>query len=213
MLLARAGRHGLERRQRRLLTSYYDTHADAFIAGTRDADMSRLRRRFAVALPQPAGVPARILDAGCGSGRDARAFTEAGLATEAFDASPRIVTAATHHAGVAVRPMTFEQFAWEHPFEGILACASLLHVAESDLPEVLSRLVAHLVPGGVLYASFKVGPGERTEEERRFTDMTEDRLGALLDGCESIDRREMWRSRDVRRERSEAWLNALAWVT
>ena len=153
----------------------------------------------------------RLLDAGCGAGRDARAFAKAGYDVVAFDASPAMVTATEDHAGVPVRRMRFEGFAWEHPFDGIWACASLLHVAEEDLPDVLSRLARHLVPGGVLYMSFKLGAGTRIKDGRRFTDMTEAGLGALIDGCPAVAVREMWRSADRRPDRaSDTRLNALA---
>jgi hypothetical protein len=59
----------------------------------------------------------------------------------------------------------------------------LLHVSEVDLPKVIDRLAAHLVPGGALYLSFKRGTGERVKDGRRFTDMTAESLAALLDGC------------------------------
>ena len=194
------------------VTEFYDTHADAFIAQTRDVDMTALRQRFLDSLPRRSDAAGRLLDAGCGAGRDARAFATAGYDVSAFDASPAMVAATEDHAGVPVRRMTFEGFAWEHPFEGIWACASLLHVAEEDLLDVLSRLALHLVPDGVLYMSFKVGTGMRTKDGRRFTDMTEARLGAFLDGRPGLTEREMWRTADRRPDRSgEEWLNTLVW--
>ena len=54
---------------------YYDTHAAAFFTETRDVDMEPLYARF-LAYVQPGG---RLLDAGCGSGRDTRAFLERGM--------------------------------------------------------------------------------------------------------------------------------------
>lgn len=106
--------------------------------------------------------------------------------------------------------MRFEDFAWEHPFEGIWACASLLHVAAADLPGVIDRLAAHLVPGGALYLSFKRGTSERVKDGRRFTDMTAQSLAALLDGCRALGRPEIWESRDCRPGRaSEVWVNSV----
>lgn len=106
--------------------------------------------------------------------------------------------------------MRFEEFSWEHPFEGIWACASLLHVAEADLPRVVARLAAHLVPGGALYLSFKRGTGERVKDGRRFTDMTAESLAALLDGCGAFSQPTIWESRDCRPGRaSEVWVNAV----
>jgi hypothetical protein len=96
------------------------------------------------------------------------------------------------------------------PFEGIWACASLLHVAEADLAGVIDRLAAHLVPGGALYLSFKRGTGERMKDGRRFTDMTAESLAALLDGCGAFSQPTIWESRDCRTDRaSEVWLNSV----
>lgn len=192
------------------MTSYYDRNANAFIATTRDADMSEARGRFLVAVPSRPEGPARILDAGSGSGRDALAFRLSGHDVAAFDASPAMVAATQAHASVPTRLMQFEDYAWEHPFEGIWACASLLHVAEADLAGVIDRLAAHLVPGGALYLSFKRGTGERMKDGRRFTDMTAESLAALLDGCGAFSQPTIWESRDCRPDRaSEVWLNSV----
>ncbi len=193
------------------MTSYYDRNANAFIATTRDADMSEARGRFLVAVPSRPEGPARILDAGSGSGRDALAFRLSGHDVAAFDASPAMVAATQAHASVLTRLMQFEDFAWEHPFEGIWACASLLHVAEADLAGVIDRLAANLVPGGALYLSFKRGTGERMKDGRRFTDMTAESLAALLDGCGAFSQPTVWESRDCRPDRaSEVWVNSVA---
>jgi SAM-dependent methyltransferase len=192
------------------LSDYYDRHAAGFIATSRDADMSDARGRFLAAVPSPDVGSARILDAGSGSGRDALAFRLQGYAVEAFDASPAMIAATQAYAGVPTRLMRFENFAWEHPFEGIWACASLLHVKEIDLPGVIDRLAGHLAPGGALYLSFKLGTGERAKDGRRFTDMTEERLAALLRGCVGLGKPDIWQSRDCRPDRaSELWVNAV----
>lgn len=192
------------------MTTYYDRNASAFIATTRDVDMSDARGRFLAAVPSRPDGPARILDAGSGSGRDALAFRVLGHIVRAFDASPEMVSATQSHATVQTRLMRFEDFAWEYPFEGIWACASLLHVSTVDLPKVIDRLAAHLVPGGALYLSFKRGTGERVKDGRRFTDMTAESLSALLDGCGALNEPDIWESRDCRPDRaSEVWVNAM----
>ena len=121
-----------------------------------------------------------------------------------------MVAATQAHAAVPTRLMRFEDFAWEHPFDGIWASASLLHVAEADLPGVIDRLAAHLVLGGALYLSFKRGAAERVKDGRRFTDMTEDSLAALLNECGALSEPDIWQSRDCRPDRaSEMWVNAV----
>jgi SAM-dependent methyltransferase len=192
------------------MTDFYDANASAFISTTRDVDMSDMQRRFLAALPIVEGKPARILDAGSGSGRDALAFRLLGYEVEAFDASPAMVAATREHAGVQARQMRFEDFAWDHPFEGIWACASLLHVAAADLPAVIKRLAAHLTQGGALYLSFKLGTGERVKDGRQFTDRTEDSLATLVKGCGVLSQPDIWQSRDCRPDRaSEMWINAV----
>lgn len=192
------------------MTNYYDRNANAFVSTTRDADMSDARGRFLAAVPSQLEGPARILDAGSGSGRDALAFRVLGHDVKAFDASHAMVSATQSHAAVPTRLMRFEDFAWEHPFEGIWACASLLHVSTVDLPKVIDRLAAHLVQGGALYLSFKRGTGERVKNGRRFTDMTAENLAALLDRCGAFNEPDIWESRDCRPDRaSEVWVNSV----
>ncbi|MBR3158035.1 MAG: hypothetical protein IKF14_02915 [Atopobiaceae bacterium] len=55
--------------------AYYAKNAEAFAASTSDVDLSSLRQRFAALIP-PGG---RVLDLGCGSGRDSRAFLDMGF--------------------------------------------------------------------------------------------------------------------------------------
>ncbi|WP_217362412.1 class I SAM-dependent methyltransferase [Ruegeria arenilitoris] len=192
------------------MTGFYEANAEQFLKDTRDVDTTALRNRFLAALPQTLAHTARILDAGTGSGRDARAFRRAGYRVAAFDASPAMVEAATDFAQIPVRHLRFEDFAWNSPFEGIWACASLLHVSREDLPAVICRLADHLVTDGILYASFKLGTGERQKDGRHFTDMTEETLSSLLDECPTLRQATVWRSEDCRAERKEdIWLNAL----
>lgn len=190
------------------MVRYYSEHADEFIASTRAVDMSDARKRFMEALPLV--IAPRILDAGSGSGRDSQAFRLAGFRVEAFDASPEMVEATRAFADVPTQLMRFEEFHWDHEFEGIWACASLLHVAADDLSFVLDRLATQLVADGVIYLSFKVGTGERMKDDRHFTDMTEENLGRVLDRTAGLIQSQTWRSRDRRPDRaSEIWLNAL----
>ncbi|MGY3437499.1 MULTISPECIES: class I SAM-dependent methyltransferase [unclassified Marinovum] len=191
------------------MADYYDKNAWQFLKATRDVDMTALRTRFLEAIPK-SDTRCRILDAGAGSGRDAHAFRGQGYQVEAFDASRAMVQAASALTGISVRHMRFEDFQWDHSFEGIWACASLLHVARCDLPGVILRLGYHLVPQGVLYASFKLGIGERISTDRHFTDMNEETFGTLLDDCPTLRQVATWRSEDRRSDRKEElWFNAL----
>ncbi|MCF7991839.1 MAG: class I SAM-dependent methyltransferase [Thiohalocapsa sp.] len=194
---------------------YYERNAAAFFAETVAVDMGSLHRRFLSRLPERAA----ILDAGCGSGRDARAFAALGHQITAFDACPGLVALAEAHLGQTVHCLQFRDIAWERQFDGIWACASLLHVPAAELPDVMRRLSRALKNDGVLYASFKYGRGEREHRGRRFTDLDEAGLGALLEHVPELEPLETWTTGDLRPGReTERWLNTLlkrtgaAWV-
>lgn len=186
--------------------AYYEDQAEAFFTETVAVDMAPLYGRFLAQVP----VGGHILDAGCGSGRDVLAFHRLGYRVSAFEASPRLAELASAHCGLAVEVRRFQEIDWEERFDGIWACASLLHVPLVELPAVLRRLARALRSGGVLYASFKYGRGEREQGGRWFTDLDEVGLGALVAAVPGLAVLEAWTTGDRRPGREEErWLNAL----
>ena len=186
---------------------YYDKSAEAFEEQTADLDMSAIQMRFLAHMP-PSGT---ILDAGCGVGRDVLFFSRRGYRVTAFDASTEMVARSRRRVGgmADVLQMGFEDVSWVEAFDGIWACASLLHVAVADLPGVTRRLVTALRPGGAWYLSFKYGQGERYSRGRRFTDQTEVTLKEVLNGLD-VEVVDSWVAGDIRAGRSdEPWLNAV----
>jgi len=184
---------------------YYQDNAQTFFDGTVNVDMSSLYEAFTRHLPPGAWV----LDAGCGSGRDAKAFQEIGYRVEAFDASPAMVELAREHTGLPVQLMTFADVDWKEEFDGIWCCASLLHVPKLELPEVMRRLAGALKPRGVWYVSFKYGAGEREVDGRRFTDMDDAGLCGLVGALPGVEIEEFWMTRDKRPGRDEIWFNGV----
>jgi 2-polyprenyl-3-methyl-5-hydroxy-6-metoxy-1,4-benzoquinol methylase len=96
---------------------HYRTHAQAYFDATRAVDMSPLYQRFMPHVPKGGS----ILDAGCGSGRDALAFMRMGFEVEAFDASAELAALASTHTGLNVQVMRFDQVAWQARFDAIWA--------------------------------------------------------------------------------------------
>jgi len=188
--------------------AFYDRNARRFAAETGNLDMSAFYDRFLRHI-QPAG---RILDAGCGIGRDARAFIERGYSVVAFDASTEMVRLAGERAGgrAEVLQLRFEDLAWREEFDGIWACASLLHIPTVELPAIAARLAIALRPGGILYMSFKYGLGERVAGGRRFANQTEETLTVAVGGTNLV-LVEIWTTNDLRVALpGERWLNAIA---
>jgi len=185
---------------------YYQKNAQEFFQQTLKVDMELLRSRFLAHVPNGG----KILDAGCGSGRDAKAFLDSGYHVKAFDAAPTLAGLAESYTGLKVDVLSFQNLAFDKKFDAVWACASILHVPLVDLPDVFLRMFRSLKPGGVLYASFKYGSGESDRNGRKFTDMDEPGLALILEQIKCFDEIETWVSGDRRPGReNERWLNTL----
>ena len=185
---------------------YYAENAKAFMMDSRDADLRMIRERFLKEL-QPGTA---ILDFGCGSGRDTKAFLERGYHVTAIDGSPELCRLASAYTGIPVRQMLFTELSDVKTYDGIWACASILHVPSAELPKVFRRLIAALKPGGVMYASFKYGTFEGDRNGRWFTDFTEEKFTAFLKQFPELTIKDQWISADVRPGReNEQWLNVI----
>jgi len=185
---------------------YYNQTAQTFVQGTIDADLGKLHRRFLKLLP----IQAHILDLGCGSGRDARAFLDAGYWVTAMDGSEACCRLAGDYIGQPVLCQTFDQLDFDQVFDGVWACASLLHLPYAELPGVFEKIARALRPGGYLYASFKYGDFEGERNGRYFTDLTEARLAAVMEPVVGLTVVETFVTGDVREGRGdERWLNVI----
>lgn len=187
--------------------AYYNQNAEAFIAGTEHADMSQQYGFFRKYLPQTG----KLLDLGCGSGRDSAYFASLGFQVTALDGSRALCQRVKESLGIDALCMGFEDLAFVEEFDGIWACASLLHVKKADMAEVLMKVSNSLKPGGILYASYKYGTQERICNGRFFNDYTEKDLPQLLTAENQLHLLEYWITEDVRPDRSgERWLNLIA---
>jgi SAM-dependent methyltransferase len=186
---------------------FYEEHAAEYFQRTVSANIEHLYDRFLPRLPEGA----RILDAGCGSGRDLRVFLERGFRPIGVDASPMLVEMARSYSGAPCFVRRFEELTYDQCFEGIWACASVLHVPKAVLNTVLHRFHRALVPHGVLYASVQEGSDERVAPDGRFfaNYQPAELLQATRDA--GFDAQELWRTEDVLPGRSVVgWINVLA---
>ena len=152
---------------------------------------------------------AHILDAGCGSGRDPKYFLDQGYKVSAFDASSEMVKLASALTGEPIKTKMFHEMTEENVYDGIWACASLLHVPLQDLQETMQVMNRSLKQGATFYASFKLGSIERQKEGRHFTDLNEDMLKTIINKIDNLKLDRTWITKDVRNNKREEWLNIL----
>ena len=186
--------------------NYYQTNSESFIENTVNVDVNDLYRPFLENMPSTG----KVLDAGCGSGRDTKFFLEKGFNVVAFDNSPNMVRHAAEFTGQEVLLMSFEDIEFKDNFDGIWACASVLHVPENNISTVLSKFTDALKDSGMIYSSFKYGENEGIRNGRFFADYTEERFDQLLTAIPKLELIQYWKTSDLRPGRSEEkWLNIL----
>lgn len=185
---------------------YYNKNVQSFIDGTVSVDFTRIQNIFLELLPKDA----RILDFGCGSGRDTKFFLDCGYQVDAIDGSMELCRAASEYTGIHVKHMLFQELTEVEKYEGIWACASILHVKKVELPDIVRKMSLATKENGIIYVSFKYGDYEGERNGRYFTDMTEISMKELLDNFPELEVEKQWITGDVRAGRGdERWLNMI----
>ena len=184
--------------------NYYNENAAKFAEGTVNVDFTAMQDKFLAMLKEGD----HILDFGCGAGRDTRYFMEKGFRVTATDGSEELCRIASEVTGTEVKHMMFDELDAHEEYEGVWACASILHVKRDELESILCKIEAALKPGGVLYTSFKYSSFEGERNGRYFNDLTEDMLEEIMKPIEGLKLEEFMISADVRPGREdEKWLN------
>lgn len=185
---------------------YYEVHADQFYKSTVDVEFAATQERFLTRLPKGSD----ILDFGCGSGRDTKAFLDQGYHVEAVDGSGEMCRLASEYTGREVKNMLFQELSEVDRYDGIWACSSILHLPMDELVRVMKKMITALRENGIIYTSFKYGTFTGERNGRYFTDMTEETFADFLEEIDSLEVEEQWVTSDVRPGRGEEkWLNLI----
>lgn len=186
--------------------NYYNQNADSFIQGTVSVDFSQVQDKFLERL----NVGDYILDFGCGSGRDTKYFLKKGMVVDAIDGSVNLCKLASEYTGIKVRNILFQELDEQEKYDGIWACASILHLSKEELSVVLDKMIAALKKNGIIYTSFKYGDFEGERNGRYFTDFTVESFKEFIENVADVEIVEYWITGDVRQGRGEErWLNII----
>ena len=186
--------------------NYYNENAQSFAFGTVSVKFTEVQDKFLEKL----NPDAYILDFGCGAGRDTKYFLSRGYQIDAIDGSEQLCRIASKYTGIKVRQMLFQELDEKEKYDGIWACASILHLPKKQLREVLENMYAALKSEGWIYTSFKHGKFEGERNGRYFTDFTTDTFKEFIHDMHGLKIEEHWITGDARPGRGEEkWLNLL----
>jgi SAM-dependent methyltransferase len=187
--------------------AFYESNAEGYFKSTIQLDMSAGYSRFLRNLPSNA----RILDVGSGSGRDTKYFLNHGYIVDAIDPSPSLAALSSEYTGVQTQVLDALSLDEFERYDGIWACASLLHIPRSELPLALIHLARALKPNGILYASLRHGTGDITSDDgRMYTDMNPQLLSNLLQSVDTLKLLDTWIDRGPGTHgRDVEWFNLL----
>lgn len=186
--------------------NYYNKNAQLYFSTTINVDMSKLQNYFLSHLPESGD----ILDIGCGSGRDAKYFMNKGYQVLPLEPAGELAKLAEAYLKIPVSQDKIADINYKERFIGAWACASLLHLPSSEMPQALEKIYTALQAQGYLFLSLKYGEKEEFRNGRFFCDYTEDKFESLNYQAIGFTLIEYTISQDKRVGREdEAWLNVL----
>lgn len=185
-------------------TDHYNRQASAYYENTVDLDMTKILERFTKLLPESSTV----LDLGCGSGRDSLYFIEKGYDVTSLDGASELCELAQIHIGQDVLCMNYEDIDFKEVFDGVWACASLVHISREDMDFILDKITDSLKADGVLYMSFKYGEYSGMKDGIYYTEYKTKMIRELINSHNNLELIDIFKTNDVRPEREEQeWIN------
>ncbi|MDO4444738.1 MAG: methyltransferase domain-containing protein [Bacillota bacterium] len=186
---------------------YYNRYAVPYYEETVDVDMTEVIEPFMELLPENA----EVLDLGCGSGRDTIVLEERGFYVTPMDGSEEMCKLAEVNTDQEVLQMTYDEMEFDDVFDGIWACAALVHLTDDEMREIMKKLIQALKADGILYFSVHKGDRDGIYNGRYFRDYTRKELSDLMEEFPELELINMWTTQDARSGKSDGqWLNVLA---
>lgn len=188
-------------------SKYYNNNAREYSEATKTLKIDHLYERFLKDLPENG----KILDIGCGSGRDSLHFKNKGYSITAIEPSEELANLASTYIKQEVLCLKAQNIDFNKTFDGVWCMASLLHLKPEDLKETLVKISKSLVENGKFYASFKVGEGEEIDNKGRyFNYMTAERFKAITTELNIFKNIQFSNTNDEMKRDDTQWLNITA---
>lgn len=181
---------------------FYDKNYKSYIENTYSLDLSTHYKTFETIIPKKS----HILDLGCGSGRDSKYFSDKGFRVTSLDGSIEMVKFCNTILTNRVIHSTFEDFRTEEKFDGIWACASLLHVKRDNLKQIVQKYIEMLNSSGIFFISFKLYEEDFQFKQRSFTCFTLKSLKTFISTLDNV-------STILMRESDSVQASSMKWVS
>ena len=156
---------------------FYNDNAKLYVNSIENANISDQLQHFLEYIPKGG----KILDGGCGTGRDSLHMIRQEYNVTAFDASEKMAEIASTTTGLNVEVNTFEEIELPNAyFDGLWCMSSLLHVNRDNMLDVINKLYQSLKPGGYFYCTYKLRDHDFSDGSRHFTCYDEQSFRELI---------------------------------
>jgi mutator protein MutT len=184
---------------------FYESEGEVYVADTRRVNLSR-----AVEAMELTVESGKILDVGCGSGRDSLYFIEKGYSVTSIDSSPKMVSLATKEIGRKAHVANVLDLPYKDEFEGIWASSCLPHLPKSEFLPAVKGLLRAAKVGGAVYISLKSGSGEGLDDLGRYLSRYQkEEAEKLLSRLKNAEIVCVWEEKSSRRKSNETWINII----
>ena len=189
-----------------MMSNYYESNAERYAAETFSADMSEQYQRFLPLLKKGA----KILDVGSGSGRDVCYFQRQGYQATALEPSKNLCREIRKVFSGEIVCSDIQNYRPTERYDGIWACASLIHLQEEEVLQFFERIDRYLNDDGIVYASGKNGiQTGKAEDGRYFLEFTEQLVEKILKVNEQLELEQLWYTEDVNGRKGFRWMNVI----
>lgn len=185
--------------------AYYNANAENYYKTTENVDFTASYARFRKYVPEHGS----IVDVGCGSGRDVKAFCDMGYQAVGLDASEELATIAMREKGITVFVDDMTTWIADEPFDGMWCCASLLHLDDAGLDRFADNVSKNLKPGGAIYISVKSGIETGYDDKGRYMrNFNYEELAELL-AVSNVEIVDKWTTEDKMAREGFCWINII----
>jgi SAM-dependent methyltransferase len=189
--------------------NYYDLNAQKYAESTINVKISESLEMFCKNLPEKA----RVLDVGCGSGRDSLYFKSKGFNVTAIDASAELAKFASKQIGQEVLIRDVKDLGFKNEFDAVWCMASLLHLKKDELPLAIKNCIQSLKveEPGFFFASFKIGNGSGYDENGRFFSYYQkEELKEILENTQYFEKIQFQENEDKLGRNEVSWISFVA---